>query len=417
MRKIILLLALLLPVTASAFDFQVVVPGGQTLYFDTVAGGVTVVYPHGDVSYAGGWNGYDKPVGALTIPSTVYWNGVTYPVLSIGAGAFYNCNGITSVVIGHGITTLGNSAFSKCYGMDSVVIPASVTSIGSQAFGECTSLSSIWIHSAIPPTTPTAAFYNTTLSSCVLHVPCESDSLYAATAPWSSFGSVVAMPCSTTISVSVNNGARGSATGGGTYLYGTAVTLEATPADGYAFICWNDGDTLNPRIVEATADTAFVAMFFALIHDTIDLTPAFFHLQVFSDNGDLGLGVGSALFAEGTVAEICALPLDGGRFMGWSDGVTDNPRHVTVTGDITLTAHFDRVGISNVENVKWSVTSEGQKLIVRCPEGRMVTVYDTGGRIVTAARANGTAMLFSLPSAGAYVVSVDGIGARKVVVD
>lgn len=415
MKKTLLLIVVLLPMAVRAYDFQLVI-GGNTLYFDTVAGSVSVVYPHGEVSYAGGWNGYTKPTGALTIPSTVNWNGVTWPVVSIGPGAFYNCGDITSVVIGHGVTTLGNSAFSKCSGIDSVVIPASVTSIGTQTFGECSSLSSVWIHATIPPTTSTASFYNTSLSLCVLHVPCESAEAYAV-APWSGFGSVVAMPCAATISVSVNNGARGFATGGGTYPYGSQVTLEATPTDGYAFICWNDGDTLNPRFVEATADTAFVAMFFALIHDTIDLTPAFFQLQVMSDNNNLGLGVGSALLPDGTVAEICALPLDGGRFLGWNDGVTENPRHVTMTGDITLTALFDRVAVTNAETHTWSISSEGQNLIVSCPEGRIVTIYDTGGRDLMSARSTSSPLLFSLPSAGVYVVSVGGVGARKVIVD
>jgi hypothetical protein len=79
-------------------------------------------------------------------------------------------------------------------------------------------------------------------------------------------------------------------------------------------------------------------MFFPLIHDTIIITPTFYRLQVLSDNESLGLGVGSATLPEGTVAEICALPIDGGRFAGWSDGGSGNPRQVTVTGDMILTA-------------------------------------------------------------------------------
>lgn len=48
MKKAFFTLLFLLPLTVLAFDFQVVVPSGQTLYFDTVAGGVSVVYPHVD---------------------------------------------------------------------------------------------------------------------------------------------------------------------------------------------------------------------------------------------------------------------------------------------------------------------------------------------------------------------------------
>ena len=195
------------------------------------------------------------------------------------------------------------------------------------------------------------------------------------------------------------------------------VTLEALPADGFAFICWNDGDTLNPRVLEAASDTTFVAMFFPYVHDTIDLTPTFFRLEVLTSNSNLGLGVGSALLPEGAMVEICALPMEGGRFTGWSDGSNANPRQVTVTGNMSFTAFFDnRVGISTPEFAEWSVSVDGQTLTVTCPEGKNVTVYDTGGRAVDSACAMSSPVLFTLPT-GVYVVSVGGAGARKVVVD
>lgn len=416
MKKAVFIFALLLPMVACAFDFQAIVPSGQTIYFDTVPGGVSVVYPHaGD--YSNSWNGYDKPTGALTIPSHVSWQGVSYPVVSVSPAAFYHCTGLTSVTISHGVTSLGNSAFNGCTGIVSVDLPASLTSVGNQAFGGCGSLASVRILAEEPPVTAGGAFYNITLSSCVLYVPCESDSSYASTAPWSGFGSVVTMPCAVTINVGVNNGARGWATGAGTYSYGTLVTLEALPADGFAFICWNDGDTLNPRVLEAASDTTFVAMFFPYVHDTIDLTPTFFRLEVLTSNSNLGLGVGSALIPEGTMVEICALPMEGGRFTGWSDGSNANPRQVTVTGNMSFTAFFDnRVGISTPEFAEWSVSVDGQTLMVTCPEGKNVTVYDTGGRAVDSACAMSSPVLFTLPT-GVYVVSVGGAGARKVVVD
>ncbi len=415
MKKIVLLSALLFPMIACAFDFQVVVPSGQTLYFDIVSGGVSVVYPHAG-NYSSAWDGFDKPTGALTIPAQVTWEGVTYPVVSVGPAAFYMCTSLTSVIISHGVTTLGNSAFNSCISVDSVSIPASVTSIGSQTFGACSSLSSVCIHAVTPPTTASGAFYNVSLASCVLYVPCESDSAYATAAPWSGFGSVVAMPCAVTVTTAVNSMERGSVTGAGTYPFGSQVVLEAVPADGYAFICWNDGDTLNPRLLEAIEDVSLVAMFFAPIHDTIDLTPTIYHLQVLSANADLGLGVGSSMLPEGTVAEVCALPLVGSRFAGWSDGENINPRHVTVTGDLTIMAYFERVGVTSPEADRWSVSVDGRMLVVKCPEGLMVTVYDAGGRIVTLARTGGEQTSFVMPEPGVYVVSVDGAGARKVVV-
>ena len=64
---------------------------------------------------------------------------------SIGEYAFYNCSGLTSVVIPDSVTSIGEDAFYLCSGLTSIVIPDSVTSIGSAAFYGCSSLTSITI--------------------------------------------------------------------------------------------------------------------------------------------------------------------------------------------------------------------------------------------------------------------------------
>ena len=103
-------------------------------------------------------------------------------VTSIGDDAFYDCDGLTSVTIGDGVTSIGKSAFDYCYGLTSIVvdgnnrhydsregcnaiietatntliqgcqntiIPGSVTSIGDGAFRECSGLTSIEIPGSV----------------------------------------------------------------------------------------------------------------------------------------------------------------------------------------------------------------------------------------------------------------------------
>ena len=53
----------------------------------------------------------------------------------------------------------------------------------------------------------------------------------------------------------------GRATGAGTYVQGSEVTLTAIPAPGHRFVSWDDGDTLNPRIITVLCDTSFTAVF------------------------------------------------------------------------------------------------------------------------------------------------------------
>jgi uncharacterized repeat protein (TIGR02543 family) len=75
---------------------------------------------------------YSGPGGALTVPDTFTFGGVTYPVTIIGDNAFRQM-GLTSVTIPNSVTIIGDSAFRDNL-LASVVIPNSVTTIGNDAF-------------------------------------------------------------------------------------------------------------------------------------------------------------------------------------------------------------------------------------------------------------------------------------------
>ena len=76
----------------------------------------------------------DEYWGSIVIPSSVYYNGTTYPVTSIGDIAFRDCSSLTSVTIPSSVTSIGWIAFKDCSSLSSVVIPNSVTQIGYSAF-------------------------------------------------------------------------------------------------------------------------------------------------------------------------------------------------------------------------------------------------------------------------------------------
>ena len=77
---------------------------------------------------------------SLTIPS-----GVT----SIGWGAFAECSGLTSLTIPSSVTSIGNYAFHGCSGLTSLTLPSGVTSIGWGAFGYCSGLTSLTLPSSV----------------------------------------------------------------------------------------------------------------------------------------------------------------------------------------------------------------------------------------------------------------------------
>ena len=180
----------------------------------------------------------DRYSGEVVIPSSVTYNSKTYTVTSIGKGAFFLCNGLTSVTIPNSVTSIGWSAFYdckgltgeliipnsvtgigsfaflQCTGLTSVTIPNSVTSIGDGAFGSCTGLTSVTIPNSVTSigvlafadctgltsvtnyaTTPQSinsnVFDNVNKSTCVLNVPKESVNLYQTADVWKEFTNIV----------------------------------------------------------------------------------------------------------------------------------------------------------------------------------------------------------------------------------
>ena len=106
--------------------------------------------------------------GEVVIPSTISYSGKTYTVTSIGANAFSNCAGMTSVTI-----------------------PEGVISIGSNAFSGCTGLTDVYCYAETVPSTSSSAFNGSSITSATLHVPASVIEQYKTTEPWSGFGKIV----------------------------------------------------------------------------------------------------------------------------------------------------------------------------------------------------------------------------------
>ena len=129
-------------------------------------------------------------------------------------------------------------------------------------------------------------------------------------------------------------GGQVSADPAGPYHYGDMVTLTATPNPGYAFVSWQDGSTDAIRTVEVTGDATYNAIF-------TQGGSTMYTVTVLSENPLLGTVSGGGTFPAGAVIQISATPSPQARFVSWNDGNTDNPRNITVTGDVTYTAKFE----------------------------------------------------------------------------
>ena len=112
-----------------------------------------------------GLTSVDIPDGVISIGeyafngcSTLYSVNFGADVSDIGENAFWNCSSLTYVTLPDNMTTIENSLFGNCTNLAYVIIPEGVTTIGESAFTGCEALKSV----NIPDTVTTigdSAFY------------------------------------------------------------------------------------------------------------------------------------------------------------------------------------------------------------------------------------------------------------------
>ena len=140
-----------------------------------------------------------------------------------------------------------------------------------------------------------------------------------------------------TITANANNNAWGTVTGGGTYNAGVTCTLTATPASGYEFLKWTKNGaevSTNPSYsFTVTENASYTAVFGE---------PSVNYYTITTNVSPAGAGTveGAGVYPQGTTTYLTATPNMGWTFSHWNDGITTNPRSITVNGDATYTAHF-----------------------------------------------------------------------------
>ena len=169
-----------------------------------------------------------------------------------------------------------------------------------------------------------------------------------------------------TITVSSEDGGSVSSEGGD-YQEGTQVTLTATPDEGYEFSGWSDGNTEATRVITASEDLTLTATFTELEYS--------YQLTVTSTEGGSISSEGGE-YNEGTEVTITATPDEGYRFLGWSDGNTEESITITLSEDTSIEAVFELIPVYTVTVTSTeggSVSTEGGEY----EEGSEVTITAT----------------------------------------
>ena len=151
-----------------------------------------------------------------------------------------------------------------------------------------------------------------------------------------------------------------------------------TPYEGYNFVGWSDGNTMNPRLVTLTRDTVFTAIFESNVQR--------YTITVMSSNNSMGTVSGGGTYEEGSQVTITATAAEGYHFVSWNDGNTNNPRTITVTGDATYIANFAEDVSIDVANELDALTfypnPTSGTITFNSTDIRKVEVMDAMGRMV-----------------------------------
>ena len=244
---------------------------------------------------------YIIPSSVTTIADSAFVNcdkltSVILPssVTSIGNYAFMACSGIKSITLLPSIKSIGDDAFTNCTGLTSIHVnnafPSAITLGVSLFYGvsgsDCTVYVPIgskslyediypWNKFNIVEETGLFAVYATASSTvgevtgsgtytsgslCTLTATANSSYVFIN---WTENGTEVSKDTSYTFTVdqartlvanftnknnSINatsaSTTKGTITGGGTYIYGSTCTLQATPKNGYVFTGWSENGTV-----------------------------------------------------------------------------------------------------------------------------------------------------------------------------
>lgn len=75
-----------------------------------------------------------------------------------------------------------------------------------------------------------------------------------------------------------------------------------------------------------------------------NITNGKYTVTVTSANDQMGKAYGGGQYEAGETVRIWGTPEIGYQFDRWNDGNTENPRNITVNGDVTYTAYFKTIG-------------------------------------------------------------------------
>ena len=343
-----------------------------------------------------------------TLKNLVIGNSVT----SIGEWAFHRCTSLTEVTIPNSVTTIGGLAFYSCTGLQKVTIGNSVKSIGDKAFYFCTDLKTVTIGNSVKSIGDKAFYFCNGLTE--VSIPNSVTSI----------GSGTFEDCTGLKTVTIGNSVK--SIGSNAFSSCTSLTAITIPnsvtsiGDETFYNCRSlehvtSKAMMPPQIWVTTFDdyamTLYVpagckskyaeAEYWNNFTDIRETGVVLYTVTANATDETMGYVTGGGEYPQGSTATLVAIPFGQNYFVRWNDGNTDNPRTITVTGDMTFTAEFAPAGsaVETLENGERGIYATGRTLHVE-NGGESYRVYTAAGRLVYTG--NDSSVTLSAP--GMYIV-------------
>lgn len=393
---------------AWAYDFSVAMQG-YSLYFNVIdeeEKAVEVTSPLDVGNYR--WMGILPPTGILNLPAEVEYEGTRYKVIGIAERAFAGCTDITGVNLPHTLTDIGSYAFYQCSNIRGVVtIGEEIISIGRAAFYGCAGITEVRFNAVACETMggsrSTTAFGNCrslkkiTFGNQVRFIPdfafvgmdllqfewnlpqsLEAIGEYAFAYCYSIFGTLRLPDGVKTV---------------GPYafaqchlMFGIEIPSRIERIDQRAFYQCINVKQITVRAIEpptiGTDVFSGIPLSAAMNVPCISeeryretegwgkgrnvkvMQPCVLDLYAYADDPTSGSVLGNGSYHVGDTATLYAVCHAGYAFRGWSDGNTDNPRHVVVVDTTSYRAIMTEIEVVHeVEYVHDTTYMDGIEVI------------------------------------------------------
>ena len=333
----------------------------------------------------------------LTLLNTIV---IPNSVTSIGKGAFAYCTGLTEVTIPNSVTSIGSRAFFSCTGLKKVTIGNSVKSIGNEAFPHCTSLTAITIPNSVT-SIESGTFYS-----------CTSLKTVTIGNSVKSIGSNAFSSCTSLTAITIPN----SVTSIGDETFYNCRSLEHVTSKAMMppqiWVTTFDDYAMTLYVPAGCKSKYAEAEYWNNFTDIRETGVVLYTVTANATDETMGYVTGGGEYPQGSTATLVAIPFGQNYFVRWNDGNTDNPRTITVTGDMTFTAEFAPAGsaVETLGNGERGIYATGRTLHVE-NGGEYYRVYTAAGRLVYTG--NDSSVTLSAP--GMYIVHT-GDRSQKVAV-